>query len=460
MVTKNYMNCNDIENRIENFITKHKMFSSDSKLLIALSGGPDSVCLLAILKKLYPSQQIMAVHVDHNLRKNSPKDALFSMTISADFNLTDCIIVKVDVNAFAYNNSLSTEEAARILRYEAFNNIAKEFSYDYIATAHNKDDQAETVLMRILRGTGIDGLIGIPVKRDNIIRPLLCLTKEEILYYLHERSIAYCIDETNAENIYTRNKIRNELMPILRTFNSDVIDALCRLSELAANDNDLLKKIAKEEFDKSSSLLPDGIQLNINRYLHPGICTRIFRMAVNDIKGNTEDFEFDHQQQILQLNDHTGTDLPGVRVEKHNDSYHFLKLNSVIDIYEHKLEIGSKLTLPGIGIITSGEYDNSTSGNNIAFIDANLVKGDLIVRWWQNGDKFQPFGMSGHKTLQDIFTDSHVIRRLRSKIPVICDSEGIIWLSGYRIADRVKYTSNTTKKIYIRIEWEFNPWIP
>jgi tRNA(Ile)-lysidine synthase len=183
-------------------------------------------------------------------------------------------------------------------------------------------------------------------------------------------------------------------------------------------------------------------------------------MAVYDIKGNKEDFEFDHQQQILQLTNHSGADFPGLRVEKHNDSYHFLKLNSEIDIYEHKLKIGSKLILPGIGIISSGEYDNSLSSSNIAIIDSNLINGNLTVRGWLNGDRFQPFGMSGHKTLQDIFIDSHVIRRLRSKIPVICDSDGIIWLAGYRIADRVKYTNNTTKKIYIRIEWEFNPWIP
>jgi tRNA(Ile)-lysidine synthase len=454
------MNCNNIENRIKNYIAKYQLFSPDSKLLIALSGGPDSVCLLNILKKLYPSQQIMTVHIDHCLRENSPEDAIFSMTISADFNILDCIIVKVDVDAFANNNSLSTEEAARILRYEAFNNIANELDCDYIVTAHNKDDQAETVLMRILRGTGIDGLVGIPVKRNNIIRPMLCLTKEEILYYLHEKSIKYCVDETNAINIYTRNKIRNELIPILSNYNPDVKDALCRLSELAANDNNLLTEIAKEEYDKSSSQLPDGIKLIINQYLHPGIYTRIFRMAVYDIKGNKEDFEFDHQQQILQLTNHSGADFPGLRVEKHNDSYHFLKLNSEIDIYEHKLKIGSKLILPGIGIISSGEYDNSLSSSNIAIIDSNLINGNLTVRGWLNGDRFQPFGMSGHKTLQDIFIDSHVIRRLRSKIPVICDSDGIIWLAGYRIADRVKYTNNTTKKIYIRIEWEFNPWIP
>ena len=261
----NKMNCNEIENRIEKFITANQLFTPDSKLLIGLSGGPDSVCLLAILKILYPSQQIITVHIDHSLRLNSPQDALFSQEISLKYCILENIIIKVDVNSYAKKHLVSTEEAARILRYEAFHKIAEEYKCNYIVTAHNKNDQAETVLMRIIRGTGIDGLTGIPVKRGNIIRPLISLSKKEILFYLHEKSINYCIDETNAQNIYTRNKIRNHLIPILESYNTDITNALCRLSELAATDNNLLKEIAQSEYEKSCYPLPDGIKLRINK---------------------------------------------------------------------------------------------------------------------------------------------------------------------------------------------------
>lgn len=242
-----------MERKILNFITDNKMFQKEDKVLVGVSGGADSVCLLFVLRKLQEPLGISleAVHVNHGLRgEEADNDERYVHSICDEWGIP-CVTKHIDVKTAAAENRQSTEEAARILRYEAFDEIAGLHNCNKIAVAHHSDDQAETILFQIFRGSGLKGLAGMEPVRGNIVRPLLCVSRNQIEKYLADNSVNYCTDSTNLTTDYSRNRLRNQLIPYIQdNINAQAVTHLCELAEDTRRANAYIQKKSNEIFQK------------------------------------------------------------------------------------------------------------------------------------------------------------------------------------------------------------------
>ena len=288
-------------------INKHNLISDGDKIVIGLSGGPDSVCLLHILNRLKEKLDIelYVAHLNHQIRGiEAQKDALYVSTICEEMGIT-YFLKSIDVPKYCKDNGLSIEEGARKLRYEMFNEIKQKTKSNKIAIGHNLNDQAETVLMRIMRGTGLQGLRGIEYARENgIIRPLLDIERKDIEEYCELHNLNPRIDESNLENIYTRNKIRLELIPYMKdNFNSNLIESIVRMSNNLRSDSDYIESHAETEFKNISKISSDSVEININSFkkLHNAIKVRILRKGIKAILGDTNFIDQKHIDDVIEF---------------------------------------------------------------------------------------------------------------------------------------------------------------
>ena len=233
-------------------IKKYKLIEPEDKIVIGVSGGPDSICLLNILNELKKelSFKICVAHINHMIREEADEETEYVKEFCKKLNI-ECFVKRIDVIKIANNLKRGTEETGRQIRYEFFNEILKKTNSNKIATAHNNNDKVETILMNILRGSGTSGLKGIEAKRENkYIRPLIEISRDEIEEYCIKNNLHPKIDKSNNENVYTRNKVRNIVIPyIKKEFNPNIIKTINRLSEVATEENDYLDKITKEQFN-------------------------------------------------------------------------------------------------------------------------------------------------------------------------------------------------------------------
>ena len=295
-----------LEQKILNTIKKYKQISSGDKILVAVSGGPDSICLLNVLNNLKTKIkiEIYVAHINHGLRENAKIDEQYVSNFCKENNIP-CFVKNTNVSEYAMQNKIGTEEAGREIRYAFFNEISEKTKSQKIAVAHNSNDNAETILMNLLRGSGTVGLKGIEPVRDNIIRPLIETNREEIEKYCDENKLSPRHDESNDTNIYTRNKIRNELIPYLKKeFNPNIITTLNRLSVLVRDESkffnnmlkDIYKKIVLEEKDNL-------ITLNLKEFneLDIVIKRRIILYTISILKKSTKGIENIHIEDIIKL---------------------------------------------------------------------------------------------------------------------------------------------------------------
>jgi tRNA(Ile)-lysidine synthase len=451
--------------RVRAFVRAEGLWQPGDTVLAAVSGGPDSMALLDVLSLIGGEWKLRLVvgHVHHGLRAEAGADAAYVEQVSGHYGLP-YLLRRVDVRGRVAATGESVEEAARVLRYAALEEMAREVNARGIATGHNADDQAETVLMRILRGTGVAGLAGIPSKRGLIIRPLLSVRRQEIIAYLRERKVGFRTDLTNESLDMTRNRVRLELLPMLeRDYAPRLRDHLWRLAEIARQDNALLESLAGAEFARQRQALPDGLALPFAPELPPALRRRVWRLAIAEVRGGLEDISFAHLRDIEQLTPGQEAHLPGARVVHEAGRLVFLPsgASSTVTIPELTLTAPGRVCYAPAGCCITTETSPSPfpiESGDVAVLDAGAVKGRLVMRSWQPGDRFRPLGAPGERKLQDIFVDAGVPRRLRSRVPVVLDEEGIIWLAGFRIADRVKMESTTTCSMRFSIEWQLNPW--
>lgn len=241
-----------MKDKVLNTIKKHNMIESGDKIVLGVSGGPDSICMLEILNKLKKELnfQIVVAHVNHMIREEADADEQYVLEFCKNREI-EFYAKKINVLDFSKKEKISTEEAGRKARYDFFEEILTKTNSNKIATAHTLNDNAETLLMNIIRGSGTAGLKGIEAKRDIYIRPLICMSREEIEEYCKKNNLNPRIDKTNMENIYTRNKIRNQLIPFLRReFNPNIVQTLNRLSDIAKQENEYLEKATKKTFEE------------------------------------------------------------------------------------------------------------------------------------------------------------------------------------------------------------------
>lgn len=433
---------------------------ADKHVLVAVSGGPDSMALLDVLHRL--GIAVVVGHVHHGLRVESGEEAEFVRLRAQEYGISYSQRY-VDVRGRMESQGESLETAARELRREALRAMAAEAGATYIATGHHADDQAETVLMRLLRGTGVRGLGGIPPCNEEFIRPLLQVWRAEILDYAHEHELPYRLDASNASPEHLRNRLRHQLLPLLEAdYAPRLRERLAHLAEIARGDNVALEQWADKSYLKNAQPTPGGISLpHPLQELPEAIIRRVWLLALAAVRGDASDIGYAHLLAIAALKTGEETHLPGAIVRYEYDRLVFLQQEIVVEAYNSALPVPGVVELPSIGVILNTEllaqWSSYPTGDAV-LLDADNIVGGLTMRSWCAGDRYQPLGAPGTRKLQDIFVDMQVPRRLRARVPVVCDEEGIVWLAGYRLADRVKVSRKTDKGLLIKIEWEFNPW--
>ncbi|MBB6218475.1 tRNA(Ile)-lysidine synthase [Anaerosolibacter carboniphilus] len=451
-------------------IEKYGMIQKGDGIVVGVSGGPDSVCLLHLLWKIRNAYQlkIYAVHLNHQLReKEAEEDALYVRQLCAQLDIP-AFIYSEDIACYSQKKGISFEEAGRERRYALFDQVMQEQGAHKIAVAQNMDDQAETVLMRFMRGAGIEGLAAIPYVREHrVIRPLLDIPRHEIEAYCRISELTPRLDYTNLQTIYTRNRIRLELIPYIQEhFNPKIKDTLWRTANLLREDSEFIDSEVQCNYEEIVQLRQGAaaIFLEAITKLHPSIGKRIIRRAIREASGSLMDFEQIHIESILNL---ANVGRVGARIDLPKEmmaeiSYDVLIIKKRITISEmsffYTLPIGEDIYLKElVGTIRSKiiEWDPSKEIQTHSckkYFDLDKVQGGINVRNRRQGDIFWPYGMKGRKKLKDYFIDEKISRENRDRIPLICDEDEIMWVVGYRTSEKYKIDEHTKRVLILEYE--------
>ena len=477
-----------LEEKILQTIKKFDMLSFNDRVLIGVSGGPDSATLLNVLLSLKKRYNLLffIAHLDHMLRgEESDKDVNFVKNLAQELSLP-CEVKSCNLIKIARKEHLTLEEAARKYRYKFYSETARKFKTNKIALGHNADDQVETVLMRFLRGSGLEGLMGIPPVRGKIIRPLIECSREEIEKYCKENKIEHRVDSSNKEVVYFRNKIRLELLPLLSEgYNINIKDIMLRLrsiiSEVSVYLNQETELLFKEVTRRES---PETVIIDLKKFssLPLALKRRIIRKSIEVVKGNLYSISFRHNNEILKLTEYQLGEkeicLPDdIRAKKiYNKIIIYKKrisknqIDEIPTTWEYNILIPGKTEIKSLDIeveikildsvdIKSSLYFNrkKSKGKFLEFIDYNKVKLPLKLRNRRSGDKFYPLKMKGLKKVKDFFIDNKIPKSHRDLIPILVDNEDqIVWIMGMRLDDRVKINSDTKKVLCIKIKIKNN----
>ena len=471
-ITGNFIS--QFQQKVLDTIRTERLIEQGEGVVVGLSGGPDSVCLIHVLYSLSEELQnnLYAVHINHMLREDEAKaDEQYASELCRELG-NRISAVQVDVGAMAKARGLSLEEAGREARYGEFSRAAQSIGAAKIAVAHNKNDQAETVMMNIIRGSGAAGLAGMEYKRGNIIRPLLNITRDEIEQYCTQAGLAPRTDSSNLTQEFTRNRVRLGLFPyIQKNFGVDMVDSLCRLSTHVAQDNCFLDAYAHDAYEDTTRMRGTGvIELMADRLLllDPAVRSRVFKLALIHTAGSSSGFSSIHYKSLSELviRGRTGGQavLPGgIRAVY---SYGILKIfhSGIVDMKAQPVRFCKSLKIPGTVFIPELDAEITTSilldfnidkyrslGYNpfMQFFDYMKLNKGMNIRNRQEGDIFKPFLSNGTKKLKEYFIDNKVPREQRDRIPLLCTGHEVVWVIGDKISDKFKVTENTKSVIKI-----------
>ncbi len=427
-------------------------------LLVAVSGGPDSVALLSLLHRLRPSWSLTltALHCNYGLRgPESEADQEFVETLCGELKVP-LHTRRLKVLAGARRTSL--QAAARDLRYRAMTDLAGKCGANRIALGHTADDQAETVLLWMLRGAGMTGLSGMPACRDGqIIRPLYETRRRDILAYLHDAGLSFRRDSSNAKPLYLRNRIRQEILPVLQRVSPSSVEALCRLADICREEDAYLDQQVAALCEARISRSGGGgwtIDRSFLQRVPRPVQRRVVRDLLRRCEASRRSLGLRMVEHILQVATKRGPvariDVRSIRVVIDQDLVHVMPLENRDGCQDRPSQAGPMvLTVPGQVVwngtrqliraepLPVGPGDVTDLGKSRIVVDADHLSGPLVVRAWQPGDRFCPLGMKGRsKKLQDFFTDLKVPVVLRRRIPLVVAPEGIVWVVGYRQDER------------------------
>jgi len=448
-----------IEQKVLKFIDENKLIESDDFLMVALSGGPDSVFCLHFLKKYQRRLKInfAAVHINHQLRKkDSDRDELFCKNLCDDLQIKFHSF-KVDALSYALKHKLSVEEASRLLRYKKFDEVSRKFNCNKIVTAHNLNDNAETVLLNLIKGTGLTGISGIPIKRDNIIRPLLSVTKSDILDYLKNSGIKFRVDKTNLKTDFERNFIRKKIIPVIKKrLNPSFEETLFN---------------STQNFKSAVKLIDKSIDELVSEYIvgkENKIRLKLKGLNVTDIdflgdilKRSFDKFlEYNFTREDLKKIKSLIENQPGKTVLLKKNFLATRERNEIIIQKKRKspplkpknLIIGKKIEYAGVTIGAEEIKTNlrgidKKSSKKEEIISLDNINGGLRIRIWKNGDKFRPLGMKGFKKISDFLTEQKIPSNVKKSQLIVENRNNIIWVVGLRLDDRYKINSNTKRAL-------------
>ncbi len=440
------------------------------KIVVAVSGGADSVCLLHLLRQ-YPFKLHVA-HLNHQFRSEGIKEAQFVERLSTSWNIP-VTVTSLPVPEMCKTERLSKQEGARKVRYSFLKQVARDTGARWIAVGHTADDQIETFLMRLLRGSGIEGLASIPKMREGlIIRPLLSIRRETILFELSRLKIAFVEDPSNVQPVYLRNQIRHSLLPILEQYNPKIKEALLKEVELLQSEGDFLRQQTLQvikELDIETDERSICFDIHQLKSLHLALQRKILRWGINTLQNDLKGIGFKHIDTILSkvIPGPTGGRcmLPNrLRVEKRYCDLILEQMGGERNISPPRampqdveiVSLGEKMDLPewGIRLIFSLQPGaHPFFSPCTASFDFDTIGLPLSIRGFQPGDRFVPSGMKGrHKKLQDFFVDAKIPAAKRRWVPLLSCPRGIIWVIGHRMDERFQATGETMRTLTVTIE--------
>ncbi len=445
-----------LQSKVKACLIENNMLSSCKKIVVGFSGGADSVCLLHILSSLAEelNLNVKAVHINHGIRgAEAYRDADFCKSFCKNTNI-DFSLVEVNCLEEARKSGESLETCARRLRYNALNTFCE--SGGLIATAHNSNDNAETVLFNLARGTALKGACGIPYKRENIIRPLLDCSRLEIESYCKENDICFVTDSTNNEDEYSRNKIRHNVIPKLSEINSSAVDNINRFSSVCSEITDFILYEAKKALNKAS-LGDNKYSADELKNFHKALLNECIVLSFSRFSNLTLDSrKIDEIREVI---------LNGGRIQLFGSIYtENVKGVFRYFIYESSFSQQESLIVDsfdktygfnGFTIEMSNFTDNLKSVNkkfSQNLLDYDKIEGDLFIRTRKEGDSFEKKGGNGTKSLKKLFNEKNVPVELRNKLPILCDSKGIVWIYNAGVSKRCCVDETSTNIIFVKGE--------
>ncbi len=430
-------------------------FLKDRKLLIAISGGVDSVVLTHLVYK--SSFEIELAHCNFRLRgKDSDKDEQFVRELATELGVK-IHVRHFDTESYAHENKLSTQMAARNLRYKWFEELLEQNELEYLLTAHHLDDSLETFLINFTRGTGLEGLMGIPTITDKTVRPLLVFSRAEIQEYANENNLQWRDDVSNAETKYTRNKVRHHIIPLLKELNPSLLGSFQQTTR---------------HLLQSQQIIEDRI-LELKKQIVIPVEAGTYKMDVQKIKKLSDPkaylyeilktYGFTEWNDVTNLLDaQSGKQIMSTthRLIKDRESLLLYPLPSILDTTNYLIDQGQKELKTRQFILRIKELESmsrerhaelvQTTKNNEILVDGERLVFPLRIRQWQNGDYFYPFGMRGKKKLSKFFKDEKYSLIDKETTWILCSGHEIVWVIGKRMDDRFKVTENTKKIIQLK----------
>lgn len=426
---------------VKRTIQSRQLIQPGDGIVIGLSGGADSTALLAALCALRTEWDLKlhAVHVNHLFRGAlADRDEAYAKALCLQFDVPFTSF-RTDVAALAAAQGKSFELAGREVRYAHFESVRQTEAFQKIAVAHHLDDQGETVLMRLIRGSGLEGLTGIrPSRGGVIIRPLFDCSRQQIESYCAARGLEPMVDHTNADSAYNRNFIRNEIVPCIdKRFGGSLNRQLARTAELLAEDASFMAQAVEAAWQAQVRREKSGLVIDLASLhaLHPAIGKRLVRQLFSEVSGNLIDLEQCHVQQIIALTDRNGCKQFCYRGVCFSAEHGCLTVKTAVLAEAEPTLIITR--------VSQEEMQMSPASRTHIYVDETTVNGTLFWRHRQPGDKFVPMGMKGHKKLKDFFIDQKVPLDERDRIWLLCDAEKIIWVCGLRQNAETQVTKNT-----------------
>ena len=448
--------------KIKETIASYSLLNSGDRVVVAVSGGPDSVCLLDALHALSAELGITlhVAHLDHRFRgKESADDALFVEILAKTLRIP-VTVGQVDVPAYCREHGLSPQEGARKVRYGFLQQVVRDAGASRLATGHTADDQAETFLMRLVRGAGVSGLSAIPPVRENIIRPLIEVTREEVLEHLKSKGLDFRTDPSNAKPVYTRNRIRMDVLPVLKRFNPRIIETLASEAAVLRDEDEAMEALCAAIAPEIISQDKDAVVVKRKEFIAqlPALKRRLLRKALSLAGADPSGLSRVRIDAALAFMNtaRTGRTMrpaPGLALEREYDRF-LLGSAAAVESFSRLLAVPGLTAVPELCmevelIVANGAASDNAAENYLwqANFDYDKIGPHLTLRNRRPGDRFCPSGMGGrHKKLQDYLADGKVPRLQRDRVPLLCAGKNILWLVGLRTDERF-LTGPETKRI-------------
>jgi len=478
-VITHIMVARQLPHQVLRFIEAYRLIETPGPLVVGVSGGADSMCLLHILHALRDrlGTTLHIAHLNHRLRgaeSDADADYVFRMARNLGVPAT---IEERDVKAYQSEYRCSLEEAAREVRYAFLSEIAESAGARAVAVAHTADDQAETILLHLIRGTGLAGLRGMrPLSKwtlpdgtlITLIRPLLETRRAEIEAYCIANKLEPRLDSSNLSPEFLRNRVRAEIMPKLREYNPNIVESLCRTARIIADDIAYLDEEAARASSSAVEEFAHGLILDNKTLaaLPPALGRHVLRSAFGKLVGNLKDIELVHIDAVMEaLASPAGKKLSlpfGFTFYGDYEKSALTRGENPLALLpplsgEHSLRIPGQTPLPGWRVtadVIGGKAQTPAGDGFTAYLDFGLTGADLTVRGRREGDRFCPLGMAEPKKLQDFMVDSKIPRPWRDRVPLVCAHDQIIWVVGWRIDHRFRVTDSTRRMLRLKFELE------